>query len=250
MTQSLTGKVALVTGAAKGIGAGIAKAMAAAGASVVVNYVSDHDGAARIVAEIETAGGHAVAMQANISVVAEVEHLFADAVARFGRLDILVNNASVFAFAALEQTTDEHLHTMLDTNLWGTIITCRAALKHFGTHGGSIINIGSMSSVRFAAGAVAYTATKAGVTGVTGVLAVELASRGIRVNQINPGAVDTEGARAIGAMSDEARAAYTARTPLGRVGTPADIASVAVFLASDAAGWITGECLAVSGGLR
>ena len=250
MTQSLTGKVALVTGAAKGIGAGIAKAMAAAGASVVVNYVSDRDGAARIVAEIETAGGNACAMQANIAVVAEVEQLFSEAIARFGRLDILVNNASVFAFAALEQTTDAQLHTMLDTNLWGTIITCRAAVKHFGPHGGSIINIGSMSSKRFSAGAVAYTATKAGVTGVTGVLAVELASRSIRVNQINPGAVDTEGARAIGAMSDEARAAYTARTPLGRVGTPADIASVAVFLASDAAGWITGECLAVSGGLR
>jgi 3-oxoacyl-[acyl-carrier protein] reductase len=250
MTQSLTGKVALVTGAAKGIGAGIAKAMAAAGASVVVNYVSDRDGAARIVAEIETAGGHAVAMQANIAVVAEVEQLCAAAVARFGRLDILVNNASVFAFAAIEQTTDAHLHTMLDTNLWGTIITCRAAVKHFGPHGGSIINIGSMSSERFAAGAVAYTASKAGVTGVTGVLAVELAARGIRVNQINPGAVDTEGARAIGAMSDEARAAYIAHTPLGRLGTPADIAAVAVFLASDAAGWITGECLAVSGGLR
>ena len=133
MTQSLTEKVALVTGAAKGIGAGIAKAMAAAGASVVVNYASDRDGAERIVAEIETAGGNAFAMQANISVVAEVEHLFAEAVATFGRLDILVNNASVFAFASLEQTTDEQLHKMLDTNLWGTIITCREALKHFGT---------------------------------------------------------------------------------------------------------------------
>ena len=139
---------------------------------------------------------------------------------------------------------------MLDINLWGTIITCREAVKHFGNDGGSIINIGSMSSERFSAGAVAYTASKAGITGVTGVLAVELASRGIRVNQINPGAVDTEGARAIGAMSDEARAAHIARTPLGRVGTPADIASVAVFLASDEAGWLTGECLAVSGGLR
>jgi 3-oxoacyl-[acyl-carrier protein] reductase len=138
---------------------------------------------------------------------------------------------------------------MHDTNLWGTIITCREALKHFGNDG-SIINIGSMSSERFSAGAVAYTASKAGITGVTGVLAVELGSRGIRVNQINPGAVDTEGARAIGAMSDEARAAYTASTPLGRVGTPADIAAVAVFLASDEAGWLTGECLAVSGGLR
>ena len=250
MNKPLAGKVALVTGAAKGIGAGIAKAMAAAGATVVVNYVSDRDGANRTVAAIETASGRALAVQANISVVAEVERLFAEAVAAFGRLDILVNNASVFAFAPLEQITDEQLHKMLRVNLWGTIITCREAVKYLGDHGGSIINIGSMSSERFSAGAVAYTATKAGITGVTGVLAVELASRGIRVNQINPGAVDTEGARAIGAMSDEARATHVARTPLGRVGTPADIASVAVFLASDAAGWLTGECLAVSGGLR
>jgi 3-oxoacyl-[acyl-carrier protein] reductase len=245
----LTGLVQRSQSLDHGIGAGIAKAMAAAGASVVVNFASDRPGAVRVVADIKSAGGNAFAAQANVSVVAEVEHLFAEAVATFGRLDILVNNASVFAFALLEQTTDEQLHKMLDTNLWGTIITCREALKHF-NDGGSIINIGSMSSERFSAGAVAYTASKAGITGVTGVLAVELASRGIRVNQINPGAVDTEGARAIGAMIDEARAAHIARTPLGRVGTPADIASVAVFLASDEAGWLTGECLAVSGGLR
>lgn len=250
MIRFLTGKVGLVTGAAKGIGAGIAKAMAAAGASVVVNFATDRPGAERVVADIKAAGGDAFAIQANVAVVAEVERLCADAVAKFGTLDILVNNASVFAFASLEQTTDEQLHKMLDTNLWGAIVTCREALKHFGTNRGSIINIGSMSSERFSAGAVAYTASKAGITGVTGVLAVELAARGIRVNQINPGAVDTEGARAIRAMSDEARAAHIARTPLGRVGTPADIASVAVFLASDEAGWLTGECLAVSGGLR
>ena len=186
MTRSLTGKVALVTGAAKGIGAGIAKAMAAAGASVVVNFASDRPGAERVVADIKAAGGNAFAAQANVSIVAEVEHLFAEAVQTFGPLDILVNNASVFSFALLEQTTDEQLHRMLDTNLWGTIVTCREALKYFGNDGGSIINIGSMSSERFSAGAVAYTPSKAGITGVTGVLAVELASRGIRVNQINP----------------------------------------------------------------
>ena len=198
MPRSLTGRVALVTGAAKGIGAGIAKAMAAAGASVVVNFASDRAGAERVVAEIESAGGNAVAIQANVSVVAEVEHLCAAAVATFGRLDILVNNASVFAFASLEQTTDEQLRKMLDTNLYGTIITCREAMKYFGGDGAHvIINIGSMASERFSAGAVAYAASKAGITGVTGVLAVELASRGIRVNQINPGAVDTEGARAM-----------------------------------------------------
>ena len=207
MTRSLAGRVALVTGAGKGIGAGIAKAMAAAGASVVVNFASDRPGAERVVADIEAAGGKAFEIQANVSVVAEVQRLLAETVTTFGPLEILVNNASVFAFA-------------------------------------------SLSSERFSAGAVAYTASKAGITGVTGVPAVELASRGIRVNQINPGAVDTEGARAIGAMSDEARAGHIARTPLGRVGTPADIASVAVFLASDEARWVTGECLAVSGGLR
>jgi 3-oxoacyl-[acyl-carrier protein] reductase len=174
MTRSLTGKVALVTGAAKGIGAGIAKAMAAAGASVVVNFASDRPGAERAVADIKAAGGNAFAAQANVSVVAELERLLAKAVATFGRLDILVNNASVFAFALLEQTTDEQPHKMLDTNLWGTIITCREALKYFGNDGGSIINIGSMSSERFSAGAVAYTASKAGITGVSGVLAVSI----------------------------------------------------------------------------
>jgi 3-oxoacyl-[acyl-carrier protein] reductase len=168
MAHALTGRVALVTGAAKGIGAGIAKAMSAAGASVVVNFASDRGGAERIVAEIDAAGGKAFAIQANVSVVAEVERLLAKAVATFGPLDILVNNASVFAFASLEQTTDAQLHKMLDTNLWGTIVTCREALKHFGKDGGSIINIGSMSSERFSAGAVAYTASKAGITGVTG----------------------------------------------------------------------------------
>ena len=186
MTHFLTGKVALVTGAAKGIGAGIAKAMSAAGASVVVNFASDRAGAERVVAEIDAAGGKAFAIQANVSVVVEVERLLAEAVSTFGPLDILVNNASVFAFASLDQTTDEQLHKMLDTDLWGTIVTSREALKHFGRDGGSIINIGSISSERFSAGAVAYTASKAGITGVTGVLAVELASRGIRVNQINP----------------------------------------------------------------
>ena len=156
----------------------------------------------------------------------------------------------MFAFALLEQTTDEQLHKMLDTNLWGTIITCREALKHFGKDGGSIINIGSMSSERFSAGAVAYTASKAGHYRSDWRAGGGACLTRHPVNQINPGAVDTEGARAIGAMSDEARAAHIARTPLGRVGTPADIASVAVFLASDEARWLTGECLAVSGGLR
>ncbi len=154
MTRSLTGKVALVTGAGKGIGAGIAKAMAAAGVSVVVNFASDRTGAERVVADIKAAGGSAFAVQANVSVVAEVEHLFAEAVATFGPLDILVNNASVFAFASLEQTTDEQLHKMLDTNLWGTIVTCREALKHFGNDGGSnvVLAAGHISHINPATG--------------------------------------------------------------------------------------------------
>ena len=250
MTRALTGKVALVTGAAKGIGAGIAKAMASAGASVVVNFASDRAGAERVVADIKAAGGTRSRFKRMSPLSPRWSIWLPKRPRRSGPLDILVNNASVFAFASLEQITHEQLHKMLDTNLWGTIVTCREALKHFSNDGGSIINIGLMSSERFSAGAAAYTASKAGITGVTGVLAVELASRGIRVNQVNPGAVDTEGARAIGAMSVEAWAAHIARTPLGRVGTPADIASVAVFLASDEAGWLTGECLAVSGGLR
>ena len=250
MSEVMKGRVAIVTGAAKGIGAGIAAAMGAAGAAVVVNYARDREGAERVASAIIAKGGRAIAVQADVSLGPDVERLFAASREAFGDLDILVNNASVFSFAPLAQTTDAQLRDMIDANLIGAINTCREALKHFGPKGGAIVNIGSMSSEIYSAGAVAYTATKAAITGVTGVLAVELAPRGIRVNQINPGAVDTEGARAIGAMSEASRAAFAARTPLGRVGTPADIASVAVFLASDAARWITGECLAVSGGLR
>jgi 3-oxoacyl-[acyl-carrier protein] reductase len=246
----LEGRVALVTGASKGIGAGIATAMAAAGAAVVVNYASDRVSAETVVAAIESAGGRAHAIQADVGRVADVERLLTEGKAALGAIDIVVNNASVFGFAPLADTSDERLQTMIGTNLLGTIYVCREAMKHFPETGGSIVNIGSMASVRYSAGATAYAATKAAVTGVTGVLAVELAPRHIRVNQINPGAIDTEGARAVGAMSEASRAAHVQRTPLGRIGTPADIASIAVFLASDAASWVTGEVIAVSGGLR
>jgi 3-oxoacyl-[acyl-carrier protein] reductase len=239
-----------VTGASKGTGAGIAKAIAGAGASVVVNYARDKVGANEVVATIEEAGGHARAVQANVADVADVQGLFAQAKVACGGVDILVNNAGAFNFAPLSDISDARLQEMVVVTLLGTIYACREALKHFPAAGGVIINIGSMSSVRYSAGSTAYTATKAGMTGVTGALAVGLAPRNIRINQINPGAVDTEGARAIGAMSEASRAAYIQRTPLGRVGSPADIASVAVFLASDEAGWITGEVIAVSGGLR
>jgi 3-oxoacyl-[acyl-carrier protein] reductase len=250
MPPTLEGRVAVVTGASKGIGAGIATAMGAAGAAVVVNYSRDRAGAEQVVSAITDAGGRALALQANIGDAAEVERLFTEGAAAFGAIDVIVNNAGLFSFAQLDETSDEQLQEMISANLLGPIYVCREALKHFPAMGGAIINIGSMSSVRYSAGSTAYTATKAAMTGVTGVLAVELAPRNIRVNQINPGAVDTEGARAIGAMSDESRARHIGRTPLGRVGTPADIAAMAVFLASEDAGWITGEVIAVSGGLR
>jgi 3-oxoacyl-[acyl-carrier protein] reductase len=248
-SEPLRGKVAIVTGASKGIGAGIARGMAEAGAAVAVSYLGDREGAERLVASIEASGGRALAVRADVSVAADVEPLVARAVDVWGRLDVVVNNASVYDFAPLDQTSDDHLLTMIGTNLVGPIRVCRAAARHL-SRGGSIVNIGSMSAELYAAGALAYTATKAGLRGVTGVLAVELGARGIRVNQINPGAVDTEGARRVGAMTEEARAAHAARAVLGRVGTPADIAAVAVFLASDAAGWVTGECISVSGGYR
>jgi 3-oxoacyl-[acyl-carrier protein] reductase len=250
MSKVLKDRVAIVTGTAKGIGAGIATAMAEAGAAVVVNYARDRESAERVVSATVAKGGRAIAARADMSVTSDVGRMYAESREAFGELDILVNNASIFSFAPLAETTDAQLRDMIDVNLIGTINACREALDQFGSNGGAIVNIGSMSSETYSPGAVAYTATKAAITGVTGVLAVELAPRKIRVNQINPGAIDTEGARAIGAMSEASRAAYAARTPLGRVGTPADIASVAVFLASDAARWITGECLAVSGGLR
>jgi 3-oxoacyl-[acyl-carrier protein] reductase len=250
MPRVLEDRVAVVTGASKGIGAGIAVALAAAGAAVAVNYAGDKAAAEQVVSSIEAAGGRALAFRANVGDSADVKRLFIETAATFGAIHIVVNNAGLFSFAPLSATTNDQLHEMIGANLLGPIYVCREALQHFPAAGGAIINIGSMSSVRYSAGSTAYTATKAAMTGVTGVLAVELAPRNIRVNQINPGAVDTEGARAIGAMSDESRSKHIGRTPLGRVGTPADIASMVVFLASDDAGWITGEVIAVSGGLR
>ncbi|GAY22157.1 SDR family NAD(P)-dependent oxidoreductase [Sphingobium fuliginis] len=250
MAHALQDKVAIVTGASKGIGAGIAIALADAGASVVVNYSSDKEGADHVVAKIGDADGKAVAIRADVSVGSDIAALFAETQSRFGKLDILVNCAGIFSFGPLESMTEDQVRRMMDVNLVGPIMTCREALKYFPAEGGCIINVGSMSGEAYSPGACAYAASKKGLSAVTGVLALEMGSRNIRVNQINPGAVDTEGARMIGAMSEENQAAYSARTPLGRVGTPADVAAVAVFLASDAAGWLTGENLAVSGGLR
>jgi len=248
--NELAGKVALVTGASKGIGAGIAKGLAEAGASVVVNYASSREGADRVVAEIERAGGKTIAVQADIANRADVEKMFAKTVSAFGRLDVLVNNASVFSHAAIADITAAQFHQMFNINVLGTIFVTQHAVKHFGAQGGSIINIGSLSSRRFKAGAAVSTATKNALNGITGVFAVELASRKIRVNAILPGFVDTEGARAFGVLGTEWEKQLIAATPLGRVGLPSDLAPVAVFLASDASAWLTGELIAASGGMQ
>jgi 3-oxoacyl-[acyl-carrier protein] reductase len=248
--NELAGKVAIVTGASKGIGAGIAKGLAEAGASVVVNYASSREGADRVVAEIENAGGKAMAVQTDIANSADVEKMFDKTVSAFGRLEVLVNNASVFSHAAIEDITEKQFHQMFNINVLGTIFVTQQAVKHFGDQGGSIINIGSLSSRRFKAGAAVYTATKSALNGITSVFAVELAGRKIRVNAILPGFVDTEGARAFGVMGTEWEKQLIAATPLGRVGLPSDLAPVAVFLASDASAWLTGELIAASGGLH
>ncbi len=247
--HKLTGKVAVVTGASKGIGASIARHLAAEGAVVVVNYATSKEDADRVVGEIERKGGKAVAVQADMSKKAEVERLFAETERAFGRLDILVNNAGRYEFAPLENVTEEHFHKQFDLNVLGPILASQAAVTHFGPAGGSIINISSGASTLTPPNASVYSATKAAVDAVTRSLAKELGPRHIRVNAINPGMVDTEGVRAAGFAESEFRKELEARTPLGRIGQPQDIAPAVVFLASLDAGWITGETLMIAGGL-
>ncbi len=246
----LTNKVAVVTGASKGIGAGIAKALAADGASVVVNYASSKEGADKVVAEIKAKGGKAVAVQGDVSKQADITKLFAETKKAFGRLDVLVNNAGVYEFAALGEVTDESFHKMFNLNVLGLILSSQESLKYFGPEGGSIINIGSTASSLNVPTAVTYTATKAAVDAVTGVLAKELGPKKIRVNSINPGMVETEGVHAAGFIGSDFQKQFEAQTPLGRIGQPDDIAPIAAFLASDDSGWLTGELLLASGGLR
>ena len=246
----LTNKVAVVTGASKGIGAGIAKALAADGASVVVNYASSKEGADKVVAEIKAKGGKAVAVQGDVSKQADISKLFAEAKKVFGRLDVLVNNAGVYEFAALGEVTAESFHKMFNLNVLGLILSSQEALKYFGPEGGSIINIGSTASSLNVPTAVTYTATKAAVDSVTGVLAKELGPKKIRVNSINPGMVETEGVHAAGFIGSDFQKQFESQTPLGRIGQPNDIGPIAVFLASDDSGWLTGELLLASGGLR
>jgi len=246
----LTNKVALVTGASKGIGAGIAKALAAEGAAVVVNYASSKEGADKVVAEITSSGGKAVAVQGDFSKQADVTRVFAETKKAFGRLDVLVNNAGVYEFAALDAVTEESFHKMFNLNVLGLLLSSQESLKYFGPEGGSIINIGSAVTSLNVATAVTYTATKGAVDSVTRVLAKELGPRKIRVNSINPGMIETEGTHTGGFIGSDFQGVLEAQTPLGRIGQTADVAPIATFLASDDSGWLTGELLLASGGLR
>ena len=246
--NKLTGKVAIVTGASKGIGAAIAKALAAAGAAVVVNYASSKEGADKVVDEIHKAGGKAMAAGGDISKAAEVQVMVDAAIKNFGRLDILVNNSGVYEFSPIEAVTEEQFHRMFNVNVLGLLLTTQAAVKHLGA-GASIINIGSAVTRLTPPNSCVYSGTKGAVDAITGVLAEELGPRKIRVNSLNPGIVETEGTRSGGFTGTDFEKEMVAQTPLGRTGQPGDIASIAVFLASDDAGWLTGERLVASGGL-
>jgi 3-oxoacyl-[acyl-carrier protein] reductase len=246
----LNGKVAVVTGASKGIGAGIAKELAAEGAAVVVNYASSKSDADKVVDEIAKKGGKAIAVQGNVAKKAEIEKLFSAAGQAFGPIDILVNNAGVYEFVPLENVTEQHFHRMFETNVLGMILVTQEAAKHFKPGGGSIINIGSLAGTLTPPTAVVYNASKGAVDAITRTLAKELAPRKIRVNAINPGMVITEGSSAGGFLEGEFRNGLEAQTPLGRIGQPDDIAPAAVFFASDDSKWITGETLLIAGGLR
>ena len=246
----LTGKVAIVTGASKGIGAGIAKQLAAAGAAVAVNYASSREGADKVVAEITAKGGKAIAVHGDVAKKADIKKIFETTLASFGRLDILVNNAGVFQFDPIETVTETEFHREFDINVLGMILAIQEAVKHFGADGGSVINLTSLASTSAFPASVVYSATKAAIDSLTRVLAAELGPKKIRVNAIAPGVTVTEGYEALGELTKNFESYALAQTPLGRVGQPEDIAKVALFLASDQSAWITGERIVASGGLR
>ena len=248
--KKLTGKVAVVTGASKGIGASIAKHLAAEGASVVVNYASSKSGADKVVGEITAQGGKAIAVQGSVAKKADIERLFAETKKAFGQTDILVNNAGVYEFSPLEQISEDHFHKQFNTNVLGLILTTQEALKHFNGDGGSVINISSVVGVNPLPNAAVYSATKAAVDAVTKSLARELGPKKVRVNSINPGMIETEGTHGAGIIGTDFQKQAEAQTPLGRIGQPQDVATVATFLASADSGWITGETFLVSGGYR
>ncbi len=250
MGKKLEGNVAVVTGASKGIGAGIAKALADEGAAVVVNYSSSKQGADRVVADISGRGGKAIAVQGDVSKQADIKRLFSEAQKAFGRIDILVNNAGFYEFAPLEEVTEDLFQKHFNLNVLGLLLTTKEAVKHMGSEGGSIINIGSVASSLRPPNSTLYTASKAGIDAITGVLAKELGPRGIRVNSINPGMIETEGVHAAGFVGSDFQKMVEAQAPLGRMGQPDDIAPTAVYLASSDSKYMTGETLLVSGGLR
>jgi 3-oxoacyl-[acyl-carrier protein] reductase len=250
MSKKLEGKVAVVTGASKGIGASIATHLAAEGASVVVNYASSKQGAERVVAEIVAKRGKAVAVQADVAKEADILRLFDETKKAFGKVDILVNNAGIYEFGPLENVTPEHFHKHFNLNVLGLLLTTREAVKQFGSSGGSIINISSVVSTAAPPNSSVYSATKAAVDAITRSLAKELGARKIRVNSLNPGMIETEGTHTGGFTTGDLRKQMEAQTPLGRIGQPEDIGPVAVFLASDDSRWVTGEALNVAGGMR
>lgn len=246
----LEGKVAVVTGASKGIGASIAEYLGAAGASVVVNYATSKPGADAVVQRITKNGGKAIAVQADVSKPQDITRLFAETKAAYGQLDILVNNAGIYEFAPLETVTAEHFHKQFNLNVLGLLLTTQEAVKHFNGSGGSIINIGSIVGSMPVATASVYSATKAAVDAITIALSKELGPRKIRVNSLNPGMVETEGVHAAGFAESEFRKIIESQTPLGRIAQPEDIGRAAVFFASDDAGWVTGQALIAAGGQR
>jgi len=247
--SKLTGKVAVVTGASKGIGAAIAKSLAAEGATVVVNYASSKAGADTVVAAITAAGGKAVAVGGDVSKAAEANGIIDAAIKNYGRLDILVNNSGVYEFTPIEAITEEQFHKAFNVNVLGLLLTTQAAVKHL-SEGASIINVGSVASRITPPNSAVYSGTKGAVDAITGVLARELGPKKIRVNTINPGVVETEGTHSGGVIGSDFEKAAIAQTPLGRIGQPGDIASIAVFLASEDSAWLTGEQLLATGGLR
>ena len=248
--SKLANKVAVVTGASKGIGADIAKSLAAEGASVVVNYSSSKEGAEKVVAEIAAKGGKAIAVQGDVSKQADITRLFAETKKAFGQLDVLVNNAGVYAFAPLDQITEEAFHQQFNLNVLGLLLTTKEATKYFNGDGGSVINISSAVTTLYPPGSATYTATKASVDAITVILSKELGPKNVRVNAINPGIVETEGTHAAGFIGSDFEKKTVAETPLGRIGQPDDIAGIAAFLASDDAYWVTGQFIKASGGAR
>ncbi len=249
-SNKLNGKVAVVTGASKGIGAAIAKQLATEGAKVVVNYSSSKKDADKVVDEIAKDGGKAIAVQANLSKQADIERLFADTKKAFGRLDVLVNNAGIYEFSPLENVTEEHFHKHFNLNVLGLILASQAAVRLFDAAGGNIVNISSIASTLAMPNAAVYSGTKAAVDAITRSLAAELGPRKIRVNAVRPGMVETEGTHSAGIAESDMRKQVEAQTPLGRIGQPQDIASAVVFLASSDSSWITGETFVISGGYR